>query len=101
MFFTCFDAAGVEHHLVFVRWYAEASDCPEVFNDPAYATLYLRWQPAAVGRGAAAAVHPKYSVIPLQRVERLVFIQPDFRKAGHVSEAQHRFFFNRYLRCEP
>ena len=103
MFFTCKDSENQEHELVFVRWNADANDCPKLFTDrasPMFGVQYLRWQPAAVGIAAATALYPRYGVVELEALIRAVYIQPDFAKAS-LAENRQRFFLNKYLRCDP
>lgn len=100
MFFKCTDHQGVEHELVFVRWYdvVPTSQHPAAFTCWQEAVggsfVYLRWSAAQPRQRALR--FPAYGVIELSSVLRAVYVQPDFNTAP----AEH-FFLNCYYRCLP
>ena len=101
MFFSCQDATGELHELVFVRWYKE-EESPDVLHN----SYYLRFQPRHPGRGGrgTGTQLPPYAVIDLQRISRIVYVQPDVSFTAPLAvdqPQQQRFFLNHYLRCEP
>lgn len=91
MFFSCQDAAGEMQELAFVRWYCETPATPLYQGH-----LYLKWQACMPGCQSRNPRYPRYGVVQLASVIRLVYIQPDFGQEG-----EERFFFNKYVRCEP
>lgn len=100
MFFKCTDQQGIEHELVFVRWYDPVPTCrhPASFTcwrEVGGSSVYLRWSAAQPGQRTLKRF-PDYGVIELASVIRAVYVQPDFS----CTPAEH-FFLNRYYRCQP
>ena len=89
MFFSCQDATGKLHELAFVRWYKEVEESPDVLHN----SYYLRIQPRHPGRGGRGTGAPPYTVIDLQRISRMVYVQPDVSFTAPADQPQQQRVF--------
>jgi hypothetical protein len=77
LLFSYTDKHDQEHEAVYVRWLQEAKI--ESAAQEAVRTTRLKWDTVGIGRHAK----PRYDVVAVDRVEKLVCLQADSTAPGH------------------